>query len=186
MEFDSVKLCECGCGKAAPISRETDPKRGRVKGQPFRFCQGHALRGRFAEANNSWTGGRVRANGYILIHQPSHPRAQRGYVLEHLLVAEKALGRLIPFCVEVHHVNETKDDNSNRNLVICEDLNYHRLLHARKRAYEACGDPNAHKCKYCKKWDRESLIDGSSFYHRPCKTIYDKQRVRNKEVSNGI
>ena len=34
-------LCECGCGKPAPIATRNDPPRGRVKGQSYRFIQGH-------------------------------------------------------------------------------------------------------------------------------------------------
>jgi hypothetical protein len=36
-----VKLCECGCEKPTSIARRTDPKRGHVKGQPYRFLAGH-------------------------------------------------------------------------------------------------------------------------------------------------
>jgi hypothetical protein len=41
-----VKLCECGCGKPAPLSRQGDTKRGLKKGQPQRFIRGHSSRGR--------------------------------------------------------------------------------------------------------------------------------------------
>jgi hypothetical protein len=37
-------LCECGCGQPAPIARQTDTKRGYVKGHPVRFAFGHGLR----------------------------------------------------------------------------------------------------------------------------------------------
>lgn len=36
-----IKLCECGCGQPAPIAPHTNPKVGRVKGQPMRFVNGH-------------------------------------------------------------------------------------------------------------------------------------------------
>lgn len=36
-----VKLCECGCGQPAPIAKRTDRSRGRVRGEPVRFIQGH-------------------------------------------------------------------------------------------------------------------------------------------------
>lgn len=36
-----VTLCECGCGEPAPLARQTDAKRGYVKGQPIRFIAGH-------------------------------------------------------------------------------------------------------------------------------------------------
>ena len=36
-----MKLCECGCGKAAPIATITNTKHGAVEGQPQRFVHGH-------------------------------------------------------------------------------------------------------------------------------------------------
>jgi len=36
-----TKLCECGCGKPAPISKVTNRKKGRIKGKPSRFISGH-------------------------------------------------------------------------------------------------------------------------------------------------
>ena len=37
----SSELCECGCGNPAPIAKQTSSYRGRVKGQPLRFINGH-------------------------------------------------------------------------------------------------------------------------------------------------
>lgn len=42
----AIKLCECGCGKAAPIATQTNTALGHVKGQPMRFVRGHARRRR--------------------------------------------------------------------------------------------------------------------------------------------
>jgi hypothetical protein len=36
-----MKLCECGCGRPAPIATQTDKKWGVVKGKPRRFIHGH-------------------------------------------------------------------------------------------------------------------------------------------------
>ena len=35
------KLCECGCGKVAPICTHTNVARGRIKGEQLRFISGH-------------------------------------------------------------------------------------------------------------------------------------------------
>lgn len=39
----NVKLCECGCGQAAPIARVTDRRRGWIGGRAKRFVHGHKL-----------------------------------------------------------------------------------------------------------------------------------------------
>jgi hypothetical protein len=43
-------LCECGCGKPAPIAKMNQTKNGNVKGQPQRFINGHCTA-------NHWRGG---------------------------------------------------------------------------------------------------------------------------------
>lgn len=99
---------------------------------------------------------------------PEHPRAlPHGYVLRHLLVAEKALGRPIPLGVEVHHVNENKKDDRGCNLVICENRTYHVLLHRRMAAFKAVGIPHALKCKYCKLWGTNLRSYSRTAPHHP-------------------
>ena len=34
-------LCQCGCGLPAPIAKQTNRKRGVIKGQPCRYIPGH-------------------------------------------------------------------------------------------------------------------------------------------------
>ena len=82
-----------------------------------------------------WKGGRIKsAGGYVYLWKPSHPRAtSTGYVLEHRVIAERALGKFLPVDAIVHHVNGNGHDNRPRNLVICENIAYHSLLHARAR-----------------------------------------------------
>ena len=56
------------------------------------------------------------------------------YVLEHVFLAEKALGRSLPSKAVVHHMNNNPADNHTPfNLVICPDQAYHFLLHKRAR-----------------------------------------------------
>lgn len=39
-----MKLCECGCGRQAPLARANNAARGWRKGQPVRFIAGHQAR----------------------------------------------------------------------------------------------------------------------------------------------
>lgn len=170
-------VCECGCGQPAPIASKTNAARGWVKGEPLRFIHGHAARGR---NNGKWSGGRHRSKGYIKLRRPNHPRADsRGYVYEHILVAEAAVGRLLPVTAPVHHVNEQRDDNRPANLVICEDDAYHKLLHRRQRALDESGHADWLKCRFCKQYDapQRLYVNPRGFgQHRECARDYERRR----------
>lgn len=95
-------------------------------------------------------------------------------VFEHVLIVEKVLGRRLRGQEEVHHANEVKADNRPDNLVICPNRSYHKLLHTRTRALNACGNANWLKCKYCHKYDdpEKLKIFGFHRYHSDCELDY--------------
>ena len=129
-----MKLCECGCGEPAPISKRNRYDLGFVKGQPIRFIRGHnynQLPLKKGEDNGMWKGGKVDRKGYVGIKQKSGR-----YKLEHIIIAEKALGKPLPVHAVVHHHNGIKSENQNSNLVVCENNAYHLHLHKRQRAFE--------------------------------------------------
>lgn len=137
------------------------------------------------EKNNAWTGGR-RHGAYDSVLCHNHQRAdKKGYVLEHILIAEKALKKPLPPKAQVHHANENKKDNNSSNLVICQNEAYHRLLHKRARAFRASGHADWLKCQFCKEHDDPYNLyifrNGTMGWHRKCHALYEKNR---KEKSN--
>lgn len=97
--------------------------------------------------NRSAGAGSVRTDGYLM-----HESGGRA-VLEHVRLAERALGKPLPAGSEVHHVNGHRGDNRPQNLVICDSKAYHALLHRRQRALKACGHADWRRCLVCHKWD---------------------------------
>lgn len=135
-------------------------------------------------ARKNWKGGKsVHGLGYIMVLMPNHPRAhQSGYVLEHILVAEHALGHPLPLKAQVHHVNDNKAENRGFNLVICENQKYHALLHQRAVALAATGSVHSKKCVFCKQWNVGGIGSltkgsGSNWYHTECWNTYQRNRL---------
>lgn len=66
----------------------------------------------------NWKGGRTLSTGYVRIRAADHPRthSKNPYVLEHILVMERVLGRYLEPNERVHHKNGIRDDNRPDNL----------------------------------------------------------------------
>lgn len=110
----------------------------------------------------------IGKRGYILAMAKGHPRANRyGYVSEHVLVAERAIGKFLDSCHPIHHVDGATSNNANGNLVICEDQAYHKLLHQRQAALVACGNASALRCDICHSYDRQEEIRTYSYGRGP-------------------
>lgn len=72
-------------------------------------------------------------NGYRVMYRPEHPNAMssknwKGYIYEHILIAERMMGRPLRKEEVVHHLNEDKADNRESNLLVLEH-GQHTKLH---------------------------------------------------------
>ena len=162
--------CKCGCGG---ISKYGD------------WLVGHHKKGMFREKAHRWGGGKRLSYGYKMVYMPEHDRSHKnGYVYEHIIAAEGALGKPLPPKVVIHHPFGEKDKEQ---IVICENQKYHFLLHKRERAYSACGNPNYVKCKYCKQFDNPTnmyVFDGKNggyACHANCANNYNRRNYNKKK-----
>lgn len=75
----------------------------------------------YGEKHYAWKGGRlVDKDGYILVQAKNHPfrRKHTPYILEHRLVMEESLGRMLLPTEVVHHIDGNKQNNSIENLTV--------------------------------------------------------------------
>lgn len=122
----------------------------------------------------------VDTRGYIIIQI-----REAVWKAEHLVIAERILGKPLPRRANVHHYGKQAD---NTKLVICDDAAYHKLLHLRTEAYRACSNANARRCPYCGGWDvpgdnnmvvakRSNRARGAGVSrHRDCHTLIETIR----------
>lgn len=78
----------------------------------------------------SWRGGQRKTGkqGYLRQSCPSHPFCDKyGYVLQHRLIVEKHIGRILLKSEVVHHTNGITSDNRIENLEILEKGEHTRL-----------------------------------------------------------
>lgn len=112
-------VCCLGCGNVIiPKSRGMN----RIdRAEKRKFCTNRCRKG---PLHSNWNGGRFKIDkGYIKVSL-GNGRSQ----YEHILIAEKALGRKLRKGEVVHHIDGVKDNNANSNLFICTN-EYHRWLH---------------------------------------------------------
>lgn len=85
--------------------------------------------GRWGNAAGHWKGGRHNIGEYIYLYTPEHPRAtKQGYMMEHILIAEKKIGRYLNPGEIVHHIDGDKSNNSPDNLMVTT-VGEHRRIH---------------------------------------------------------
>lgn len=117
-----TKECK-NCGTTFPVYR------GYALNYCSQECRGVTLAERQLGAKNAmWKGGQTvtahNGGGYIKQLAPGHPNADpRGYVMQHRLVIEQVLGRLLKPTERVHHKNGDRQDNRPENLELWTGVN---------------------------------------------------------------
>lgn len=108
---------------------------------PPRFCN-RTCAGvwRKGEKHGKWKGGRLQHDGYWYCIAKDHPYANaRGYVLEHRLVMEAHIGRLLNPIEVVHHEDEDPSNNEIGNLRLFPNQSEHKKYHETNRTRDENG-----------------------------------------------
>lgn len=78
----------------------------------------------------SWKGGVSFVNERKCLYLPDHPRAHKnGYVYEHIVIAERSLGRPLYLEEVVHHIDGDVANNDPSNLEVLPSQAEHIRLH---------------------------------------------------------
>jgi len=95
----------------------------------------------------NWKGGRIQketSHGYkyIVIYSPTHPnKDSKGYVLEHRLIMEKFLGRVLSKEETVHHIDNNPLNNNISNLMLFKSkgahISFHRQAEIKTRIFKS-------------------------------------------------
>lgn len=171
-------FCKCGCSTEIDIRRSD----GYLK---F-FDHGHSQKGKYHWKYND---GVKQNDGYNYIYKPNHPLVNPDYpyIAEHRLVYEHYLYILfdepvyIPKDIEVHHIDENKQNNSLINLIPLT-----RKQHSEKhyidtsdRYCSICGS----KETYYNKKDNYYLWYGNNENGWICSRCYKKHSRIKKKLS---
>lgn len=133
------------------------------------------------EKHPFWKGGRHKLKtGYVMVNVLNHPRAYRNEVYEHIIVAEKKIGRYLEKGENVHHINGIKDDNRPDNLVVCKTWAEHRKHHRKYDRHEKNNIPEP------KELGRKILVLGKRNTLRECSNCKRCNKLFWKDVNKKL
>lgn len=118
----------------------------------------------------------VRDDGYIQVKMPDHLRANKwGFIYEHILIAEKKIGRPLNKREVVHHINGNPSDNTPDNLLIFDSRGAHTHYHADQRLITIGVNPKTEKrCPKCTSILLKSSFARSSSRGKKCLSSWCK------------
>lgn len=104
----------------------------------------------------------IDKKGYVHIYSPEHPFAPKvkvPYMFEHRLVMEKHIGRFLKKGEIVHHINKIPNDNRIENLLLCNNISEHTIIHQPRKVCSILGCNSLHIAKgLCKKHYQQKRI----------------------------
>ncbi len=129
------------------------------------------------ENHQNWIDGTYTdpRDGYVYVNIGPNQRQ-----LEHIVIAEKALGHKLPTGAVVHHWDENPSNNSSENLLICQDNAYHRLIHARMSRIKDTGSLDLKRCCACKQ-----IKPLTEFNHHKSKSSWSRKNYECRVCSSA-
>ena len=128
---------------------------------------------------------------YKVIRSPEHPKANnRGYIYEHVFIAEQILGRKLTDDEVVHHIDHNRKNNSPDNLMIFASDADHTLYHKGYQAWSTDGliwhtakNSTYKQCKECGRiyTKYSSLIEHSEYCCEKC-----LRQAQNRQTTEKI
>lgn len=83
----------------------------------------------------------ITRDGYVIVRapkdhpRPTHTNIEPPWIFEHILVAEKKIGRYLTENESVHHLDRIRDNNNPNNLeVVTEDDHSYYHKHIKKKS----------------------------------------------------
>lgn len=108
-------------------------RKGVVLSNETKLKISNAKKGKFKIITEFGGHKKYRGDGYVAIFCPTHPHASKdGYIMEHILIMEKYIGRLLKDDEVVHHKNKIRNDNRIENLQLMT-FKEHARLHMLER-----------------------------------------------------
>lgn len=137
-------------------------------------------------------------NGYIVVYDPEHPKAMtsnnwKGFVYEHVKVAEASIGRELRPTEVVHHLDMNRANNRPENLLVLED-GQHTKLHnwlrscAPESKDSGVNRVNSGKPKelYCKTCEKLLSVHQAEFCSKRCVGLHPSRRIVERPTKEQL
>jgi len=145
---------------------------------------------RFGAENPNWRGGRrIRPDGYIYVYvgYGHHLANERGYAMEHRVVAEQMLDRKLEPDEIAHHIDGDRQNNEPANLCVMR-FGEHMSLHTKQRVWTAESRKRLARSKrgHVVSAKTRAKISASKKASPPRLTVEDVRAIRNELASGTL